>query len=194
MKTFLTTCSSRATATTRMFDGGIPEKMIMERSGHFCIAGVWLYERTTSLQQKELSDLLSSKTKCAEEWKILKELSLNTSTSGSCSQHKEEKSTAKTDTTQIPEMMKQFNFSTVHGCTLNFNFTSKWCSDNTTLVCHGRYITFIRSTVMFFMIMFHQSCWWMVYHFHLPFEIMMWCNTDLVPFVPLLWTCSILYM
>ena len=98
--------------------------MIMERSGHFSIAGVRSYERTTSLQQKELSDLLSSKTKCAEERKTLEELSLNTSSSGSCSRDEEEKSTAKTDT-QIPEMTKQFNFNAVHGCTLNFNFASK---------------------------------------------------------------------
>ena len=151
--------------------------MIMERSGHFSITRVWSYKCTTSLQQKELSDSLSNKTKCAEEQKILQELSLNTSTSGICSQVEEDKSTGKTDT-QIQGMMKQFNFNAVHGCTLNFNFASKWCNGNTTLVHHGQYITFIRSTIMFFM--FHQSRSWTVYHFHLLFEIMMWCNTDLV--------------
>ena len=66
--------SLRATAITRLYDGGIREKMIMERSGHFSIAGVRSYECTTSLQQKEPSDSLSSKTKCIEDQKILKEL------------------------------------------------------------------------------------------------------------------------
>ena len=53
--------SLRATDITRMYNGGISEKMIMEISGHLSVTGVQLYKRTTPLQQREVSNSLSRK-------------------------------------------------------------------------------------------------------------------------------------
>ena len=58
--------SFRATGITRMYDGGIPEKIIMERSGHHSITGVQSYERTVSLQQTKVSGSQFRKTNRAE--------------------------------------------------------------------------------------------------------------------------------
>ena len=37
----------------------MPEMQIMKISGHQSVGGVWLYERTTDAQKKEVSDILS---------------------------------------------------------------------------------------------------------------------------------------
>ena len=55
--------SLRATCVSRLYEKGVPEKLIMERSGHLSISGVRSYERTTSEQQKSVSDVLSNGTK-----------------------------------------------------------------------------------------------------------------------------------
>ena len=52
--------SLRATSVSRIYNEGIPEKLIMERTDHLSTAGVQSYERTTSLQQKGVPDTLSA--------------------------------------------------------------------------------------------------------------------------------------
>jgi len=42
----------RATAITRMYEGGVPQKIISEKSGHRSIKGLRAYERTSLLQEK----------------------------------------------------------------------------------------------------------------------------------------------
>ena len=49
--------SLRATSVSRMDNEGVPEKLLTERSGHLSRAGVRLYERTSSLQQKQFQIL-----------------------------------------------------------------------------------------------------------------------------------------
>ena len=51
--------SLRATAISRLFTSGVPEKLIMERSGHISTEGVRAYERTTAEQKQHISDVLS---------------------------------------------------------------------------------------------------------------------------------------
>ena len=51
--------SLRATAISRLFVNRVPEKIIMEQSGHLSKEGVRSYERTTAAQQKDVSDSLS---------------------------------------------------------------------------------------------------------------------------------------
>ena len=51
--------SLRATAISRMYQRNVPEKLIMERSGHLSRDGVMSYERTTTAQQKALCATLS---------------------------------------------------------------------------------------------------------------------------------------
>ena len=52
--------SLRATSISRMFQANVPEKIIMERSGHLTKEGVRSYERTTNDQTKEVCDELVS--------------------------------------------------------------------------------------------------------------------------------------
>lgn len=59
----MTNHSLRATATTRMIDAGIPEKVIMDRTGHHSLDGLKPYCRTTDRQQQ----LVSSVIRCSEE-------------------------------------------------------------------------------------------------------------------------------
>ena len=51
--------SLRATGICRLFTSGVPEKLIMERSGHISTQGVRAYERTTAEQMQHVSDVLS---------------------------------------------------------------------------------------------------------------------------------------
>ena len=44
--------SLRATAITRMYEGGVPENLISEKSGHKSIKGLRAYEKTSVLQEK----------------------------------------------------------------------------------------------------------------------------------------------
>ena len=51
--------SLRATAITRMFNAGIPEKIIAENSGHRSVKALRCYERTSDEQQKEVSKVVT---------------------------------------------------------------------------------------------------------------------------------------
>ena len=52
--------SLRVTSISRMFQAKVPEKIIMERSGHLTKEGVRSYEHTTNDQTREVCDKLSS--------------------------------------------------------------------------------------------------------------------------------------
>ncbi len=56
---FVSNHSLRATGVSWLYESGVPEQLIMERSGHLSISGVRSYERTTAEQQKKVSDVLS---------------------------------------------------------------------------------------------------------------------------------------
>ena len=51
--------SLHAMSISRMYEKGVPEKIIMERSGHQGVGRVCSYKCTTELQQKEVCDVLS---------------------------------------------------------------------------------------------------------------------------------------
>ena len=53
--------SLRATATSRLYQAGVDEQLVMERTGHHSIQGVRSYKRTSDVQQQCLSDILNSK-------------------------------------------------------------------------------------------------------------------------------------
>ena len=50
----------RATGTSELFKTGVPEKIIIEWTGHSTVEVLRIYERTTSEQQKAVSFILSS--------------------------------------------------------------------------------------------------------------------------------------
>ena len=51
--------SLRATATTRLIDGGIAEKVIMDRTGHRSLDGLKPYARTNDQQQQHVSEVIA---------------------------------------------------------------------------------------------------------------------------------------
>lgn len=120
--------SLRATGVSRMFAQGVPEKMIMERSGHLSSAGVRSYERTTSAQKQTLSDTLSilacSSTAELSELKptsgILTERQPNVM-EGETEIKTEETSNGKEN--DASNILKRINIKKLDGCTINFNFS-----------------------------------------------------------------------
>ena len=52
--------SLRATGISRLYSAGVPEKLIMERSGHLSKEGVRSYERTTAQQHRTVSALMTT--------------------------------------------------------------------------------------------------------------------------------------
>ena len=53
--------SLRVTTATRLYQAGIDEQLIMERTGHRSIGGVRCYKRTSDDQQLELSEIVAAK-------------------------------------------------------------------------------------------------------------------------------------
>ena len=52
--------SLRATGASALFQAGVPEQVIQERTGHMSVAGLRHYERVTDTQHKEACKILSS--------------------------------------------------------------------------------------------------------------------------------------
>ena len=101
--------SLRATAVTRMYEAGIPEKQIMERSGHLSLSGVRNYERTTEAQVKHVSKLLSnSESTVNAETKSKSPLGVNPPSL-----------VPGPSMSEVPGLDK-FQFQQMHGCTFNF--------------------------------------------------------------------------
>lgn len=56
---FKTNHSLRATTATRLYQAGVDEQLIMERTGHRSLDGVRSYKRTSQEQQATLSDIMN---------------------------------------------------------------------------------------------------------------------------------------
>ena len=64
---YKTNHSLRATVTSRLYQSGVDEQLVMERTGHRSLDGVRSYKRTSSKQLEALSDILNCpKTSTAE--------------------------------------------------------------------------------------------------------------------------------
>ena len=53
--------SLRATGATELYQAGVPEKVIQERTGHLSLAGLRQYERTSEKQHEAVSQVLAAK-------------------------------------------------------------------------------------------------------------------------------------
>ena len=51
--------SLRATTTSRLYQSGVDEQLVMERTGHRSLEGVRSYKRTSDVQREALSDILN---------------------------------------------------------------------------------------------------------------------------------------
>ena len=56
---YKTNHSLRATSTSRLYQSGVDEQLVMERTGHRSIEGVRSYKRTSDQQREVLSDILN---------------------------------------------------------------------------------------------------------------------------------------
>ena len=52
--------SLQATGASELFQAGVPEKIVQERSGHRSVKALHLYERTTTSQHMAVSNILAS--------------------------------------------------------------------------------------------------------------------------------------
>ena len=59
---FITNHSLRTTAATRLYESGVNEQLIMERTGYRSLEGVRSYKRTTAQQKQSISDILNQAT------------------------------------------------------------------------------------------------------------------------------------
>ena len=90
--------SLRATGATALFDSGIPEKVIQERTGHRSVEALRTYEHTTENQHRQVSSILSMAT--------------HVGTSSS-----KENRSENLQSSYYPSI----SFGHLHGCTININ-------------------------------------------------------------------------
>ena len=67
IKGFKTNHLLRVTTATRLFQAGVDEQLIMERTGHHSTGGIRTYKRTSAEQQEAISDILSRSKKLKED-------------------------------------------------------------------------------------------------------------------------------
>ena len=60
---YKTNHSLRATAATRLYQSGVDEQLVMERTGHQSLEGVRSYKRISDIQREALSDILNKRTR-----------------------------------------------------------------------------------------------------------------------------------
>ena len=60
----MTNHSLRVTGASDLFQAGVPEKIIQERTGHRSVEALRTYERTTTMQHMVVSKVLSAKENC----------------------------------------------------------------------------------------------------------------------------------
>ena len=97
--------SLRATAITRMYEGGVPENIISEKSGHRSIKGLRAYERTSILQEKAVGASINAEQALC----VVKD------------EHEVDKKQVS-PSEQVPQLPKNGmpNFTGLQNCTFNF--------------------------------------------------------------------------
>lgn len=108
--------SLRSTAITRMFENKIPEKLIMERSGHLSVGGLLSYEHSTMAQKKEVCKLLQSvpQVSCTDEHKKVDW------DKGERDAKDSGKKAVEPVQDHAAEVLRSMQFSNMSGCTFNF--------------------------------------------------------------------------
>ena len=139
--------SLRATAISRMHENNVPEKLIMERSGHLSRERLTSYERTTVAQHKAVCNTLSSVaapvplpvTKvlihsvppqvCGSEFgsssDSVSPLAIQSTESAvkeSGLSTEEQESVSSSGKEPALDVLKRFQFSNMSSCTFNINF------------------------------------------------------------------------
>ena len=93
--------SLRATGISRLYNSGVPEKLIMKRSGHLSVSGVRQYKRTSDQQRVKVSEVISKPTTmmASEQSQTISQM-IESHSHVKCVRH----------------------IKDLHGCTININF------------------------------------------------------------------------
>ena len=139
-----------ATSVSKMYNEGVSEKIIMERSSHLSRAGVRLYERTSSLQQKAVSDTLSPVLPRSDNQRgVFKYIQ---PTNLSLKKGEDTKDTGKEN--QVGKLLKHIDIHKMDNCIANFNF--KCLISNDYSVCPCAFVVRLCSQYTFDLV---HSCW-----------------------------------
>ena len=106
--------SLRATGATTLFEQGVPEKIIQQRTAHRNIDALRVYERTNMQQHQQVSNLLAKRGPSSS---IISPLISQSSSIHQ--QHQSYSNTTTSSTTRLPAT-PYTQFRDLHGCTLNF--------------------------------------------------------------------------
>ena len=98
-----------ATGISRLYNNGVPEKLIMERSGHLSVEGIHSYERTSDAQRQVVS-------------KVLSDSSASSKTTSSFTVCSQSNSVSKFVTSSLANK-EIVEVKDLHGCTINFHFS-----------------------------------------------------------------------
>ena len=104
--------SLRATSATQMFDMGVPEKIIQERTGHKSLEALRTYERMNDRQHKTVSHG-NTRNQLKMNQGIRNQLKMNNY--HVASQY------SRSSSTFNPNNKHNISFSDLHGCTININ-------------------------------------------------------------------------
>ena len=122
--------SLRATAISRMYQKNIPEKLIMERSGHLSREGVASYERTTPAQQLQMCKTLLlpniNPPTPVDIKPLASEIDMEkkpdpTATSPPLMADPADSAVKQETVTDPSDIMKHFKFSNLTSCTFNIS-------------------------------------------------------------------------
>ena len=97
--------SLRAAGATQMYDCGVPEKIIQERTGHRSLDALHMYERTNVEQQQAVSAILTAP----------QSIAYNKSTENITITH------SISETKQPTNITPSLSFQNLHACTININ-------------------------------------------------------------------------
>jgi len=114
IKGYFTNHSLRACTATRLFEAGVDEQLIMQRTGHRSVKGVRSYKRMTDSLRKQTSDVLNSSTNLQAKKPKLDVLKVEPVASG------DENAPPASDRTGVTSSAPILNFSGASNFTINF--------------------------------------------------------------------------
>ena len=114
---YKTNHSLRATSTTRLYQAGVDEQLVMERTGHRSLEGVRSYKRTSDTQREALSDIINLQKTVTPP---------PPSTDSQCTQRSTECRSSAPQTVQSThssQLLQGLSLpsATFHNCTITFN-------------------------------------------------------------------------
>ena len=104
--------SLRAMGTTQLYESGVPEKLIQERTGHRSLKALRMYERTNEHQHKAVPSILTSKENTSYTQQTYSGV-------GSSVSHTVAKVHQSNGLTQYTP--PGFSFQNLYGCTINIS-------------------------------------------------------------------------